>query len=233
MKTTNKLLVLALMVVAVVFASCGSDDNDDPVVPTNKTTGVATRTGGISVKWVQLWKGGPKFAEYNVGATHDMAEDYGKLYAWGGSQDKVDDHNTGSVVLKGTDDTATKLWGAIGACLPKQSFRHSLPTVTLNGQQSVSLTDTNLPVGVISLPIACSFLRVVSATASAETSIWASTATTGLLRLMVATTRSACYSVRRVTLLAAAAATWDSLSARCWLNNGRTNNKFYRFTNSQ
>lgn len=111
MKTTNKLLVLALMAVAVVFASCGSDDNDDPVVPTNKTTGVATRTGGISVKWVQLWKGGPKFAEYNVGATHDMAEDYGKLYAWGGSQDKVDDHNTGSVVLKGTDDTATKLWG--------------------------------------------------------------------------------------------------------------------------
>ena len=71
--------------------------------------GKAKRTGGIDVNWVQLWEGGPKFAEYNVGAT--SATDYGGYYAWGGSQDKVDDHNTGSGNLTGTDDTAIMLWG--------------------------------------------------------------------------------------------------------------------------
>lgn len=35
------------------------------------TTGTATRTGGIDVKWVQLWENGPKFAEYNVGNALD------------------------------------------------------------------------------------------------------------------------------------------------------------------
>ena len=66
------------------------------------------------VNWVRLWENGPKFAEYNVGAT--SATDYGGYYAWGGSQDKVDDHNTGTVDLSPTSnpitDTATKLWGS-------------------------------------------------------------------------------------------------------------------------
>ena len=65
------------------------------------------------VRWVQLWENGPKFAEYNVGAT--SATEYGDYYAWGGSQNKVDDHNTantGSWNLTGTDDTATNLWGS-------------------------------------------------------------------------------------------------------------------------
>ena len=77
------------------------------------STGAATRTGDINVNWVQLWEGGPKFAVYNVGAT--SATDYGGYYAWGGSQDKVDDHNTtntGSGNLTGADDTATNLWGS-------------------------------------------------------------------------------------------------------------------------
>lgn len=65
----------------------------------------------VDVPWVQLWAGGPKFATYNVGVTDANTKSYGGYYAWGGSQDKVDDHNTGSVKLTGTDDTATKLWG--------------------------------------------------------------------------------------------------------------------------
>lgn len=73
------------------------------------TTGTATRSGEVEVKWIQLWKGGPKFAEYNVGAVSET--DYGGYYAWGGNQSKVDDHNTGYAVLSGDDDTATKLWG--------------------------------------------------------------------------------------------------------------------------
>ncbi|MCQ2266907.1 MAG: hypothetical protein MJZ40_04265 [Bacteroidaceae bacterium] len=73
------------------------------------STGTAKRTGDIDVKWVQLWENGPKFAEYNVGA--NSTTEYGGHYAWGGSQDLVDDHNTGTDVLTGNADTATKLWG--------------------------------------------------------------------------------------------------------------------------
>ena len=76
------------------------------------TTGTAAATGIGNVGWVQLWANGPKFAEYNVGAANNKAEDYGGYYAWGGSQDKVDDHNTGTDVLTGDADTATKLWGS-------------------------------------------------------------------------------------------------------------------------
>ena len=72
-------------------------------------TGTAKRTGDIDVNWVQLWENGPKFAEYNVGAT--SATEYGDYYAWGGSQNKVDDHNKGTDALSGDSDTATKLWG--------------------------------------------------------------------------------------------------------------------------
>ena len=74
--------------------------------------GKAEATGIGNVKWIQLWAGGPKFAEYNVGAANNKAEDYGGYYAWGGSQDKVDDHKTGTDALSGDSDTATKLWGS-------------------------------------------------------------------------------------------------------------------------
>ena len=68
-----------------------------------------------NVRWVQLWENGPKFAEYNVGAT--SATEYGGYYTWGGTYKNgngiawSDDHNTGSVALTGDTDTATKLWG--------------------------------------------------------------------------------------------------------------------------
>ncbi|MDO4801012.1 MAG: DUF1566 domain-containing protein [Prevotellaceae bacterium] len=45
-----------------------------------------------------------------MGATN--ATDYGHYLAWGGSQHKVDDHNTGSSALSGDSDTANKLWGS-------------------------------------------------------------------------------------------------------------------------
>ena len=83
------------------------------------TAGCATANGIGYVKWVQLWKNGPKFAEFNVGAK--FATDYGGYYTWGGTyengdgKDWSDDHNTtntGSKVLTSTEDTATKLWGS-------------------------------------------------------------------------------------------------------------------------
>ncbi len=74
---------------------------------------------GNKVKWVQLWENGPKFAEFNVGAT--SAADYGGYYTWGGTYRNGegitwnDDHNTtnkGTGDLTSTDDTATNLWGS-------------------------------------------------------------------------------------------------------------------------
>ena len=58
----------------------------------------------------KMWKGNLFIADCNVGAT--SPEDYGGYYAWGGSQNKIDDHNTGSSALSGDTDTATKLWGS-------------------------------------------------------------------------------------------------------------------------
>ena len=45
-------------------------------------TGTAKRKVDIDVNWVQLWGGGPKFAEYNVGVTYGTAESYGGYYEW-------------------------------------------------------------------------------------------------------------------------------------------------------
>lgn len=81
------------------------------------TKGTAKATIGgseVDVNWVQLWEGGPKFAEYNVGVITERdrkAESYGGYYGWGGSKEKAGDYNTGSAVLTGDNDTATKLWG--------------------------------------------------------------------------------------------------------------------------
>ena len=75
------------------------------------TTGTTMRNGDISVKWVQLWKDGLKFAEYNVGAT-SVTED-GGYYAWGSSTDKDPGgyYKDRYKDLTGSDDTATNLWG--------------------------------------------------------------------------------------------------------------------------
>ena len=81
----------------------------------NATAGIT----GNKVKWVQLWENGPKFAEFNIGAT--SATDCGGYYTWGGTYKNGtgiiwnDDHNTGNTGtenLTGTDDTATNLWGS-------------------------------------------------------------------------------------------------------------------------
>ena len=117
--------VMKIMKGTEVVATYTADQADNVVfeeAPAVTTTGTAKRTGNIDVNWVQLWENGPKFAEYNVGAANNKAEDYGGYYAWGGNQDKVDDHNTtntGKGDLTGADDTATKLWGSNWR-MPKQ-----------------------------------------------------------------------------------------------------------------
>ena len=89
--------------------------------------GSALRNGDVAVVWVQLWENGPKFAEYNIGAADNKAEDYGNYYTWGGSQDKVvDDYSTGSESLSGSNDTATKLWGSNWRMPTKAEFEDLL-----------------------------------------------------------------------------------------------------------
>ena len=107
------------LVTAFAVTSCQSDEElpqeELPQEPTNEpgdTTDTPAGNDIAEVKWVQLWADGPKFAECNVGAENNKPEDYGGYYAWGGNQNKVDDYNTGSDALSGTDDTATNLWGS-------------------------------------------------------------------------------------------------------------------------
>ena len=51
-------------------------------------------TGDVTQRFaLQMWAGGPYFAQYNVGVTDGKEESYGGYYAWDGA------------------DTATKLWG--------------------------------------------------------------------------------------------------------------------------
>ena len=67
------------------------------------------------VNWVQLWPDGPKWAEFNVGAT--SVGDYGGYYAWGSIYKNGNglpyngDYNTDDYDLFGDTDTATRLWG--------------------------------------------------------------------------------------------------------------------------
>ena len=105
-----------------VIAEFTADQADRYVVeklpdPVEGSVGTAPRndetvTGGeVDVKWVQLWEYGPKFAEYNIGAT--SATEYGGYYCWGGMEDR--DPNAESSYWQGDElgdyDTATSLWG--------------------------------------------------------------------------------------------------------------------------
>ena len=83
------------------------------------TTGTEKRSGDINVNWVQLWENGPKFAEYNVGAT--SVTEYGGYYTWGGTfangesvwnDDHIDGESNLSCTGDNITDTATQLWGS-------------------------------------------------------------------------------------------------------------------------
>ena len=98
-----------------------------------------TDAGRTSCGWVQLWAGGPKFAEFNVGATissygslsstadeggawEDGTTDetkqlystanVGGLYPWHNSEKNARKTTWGNDVTTGTNDVATALWGS-------------------------------------------------------------------------------------------------------------------------
>ncbi|MBQ0080114.1 MAG: hypothetical protein KBS95_00995 [Alistipes sp.] len=80
-----------------------------------KGTATATIQGKeVNVNWVQLWLGGPKFAEFNVGAKQNKVVDYGGYYCWGKCIDQDPDghYDEGNTNLSGDRDTATNMWGS-------------------------------------------------------------------------------------------------------------------------
>ena len=84
------------------------------------TTGTAKRRGDTDVKWIQLWAGGPKWAEYNVEAKSNIPGGYGGYYKWGGRV-SVKDYPD-APTPKYYEDTATILWGSNWRMPTKEEF---------------------------------------------------------------------------------------------------------------
>lgn len=116
-KTKNemkKIIYLATMLLVLTgAASCEKKtEAKGPKKLAQPTTGVAEIIGGTKVKWVQLWADGPKWAEYNVGAT--SVGECGGYYCWGRTIDKdpTGDYYNKYENIQGTAfDTAKNLWG--------------------------------------------------------------------------------------------------------------------------
>ena len=112
----KKYLFMAVAIIAAL-SSCSSD-NDAIISDTGNTAPSTTGTAKakihgyyVDVNWVQLWENGPKFAEYNVGAT--SVTEYGGHYSWGGHSDmKSDDYYENNHDLRHGWDTANKCWGS-------------------------------------------------------------------------------------------------------------------------
>ena len=107
----------------------------DTKAPQAPTTGTAKAkldgTNEVDVTWVQLWENGPKFAEFNVGATITnyasvtdnttsvayATANVGGLYGWGGLTNKsYSDYYSGTEYdtngnLESNYDVAAQLWG--------------------------------------------------------------------------------------------------------------------------
>lgn len=105
-KAATNITVARNKIYPITFA-----DNTPPTTGTAKAT---INGSDVDVNWVQLWAGGPKFAEFNVGAANNKAEDYGGYYCWGSSINKDSNYwfKDGVSALTGKDDTATNLWGS-------------------------------------------------------------------------------------------------------------------------
>ena len=108
----NYFIPVAVAFAAMFISSCNNDELEPTTTAFGKGTAQAMIGGAKKqINWVQLWKDGPKFAEFNVGAT--AIDDYGGLYAWGGLYNLGgDDYYTGEGPLPANRDVATQKWGA-------------------------------------------------------------------------------------------------------------------------
>lgn len=91
--------------------------SNKPIASTSSapTTGTATANINgeqVNVRWIQLWKDGPKWAEFNISSTKDNA--YGGYYCWGNTKSKDSQQKFSKVEsdIQGTSlDMATQIWG--------------------------------------------------------------------------------------------------------------------------
>lgn len=107
----NIVISTAIVFMSIVSVSCGNDESEPIPTAFGKGTAPAMISGvKRQVNWVQLWQNGPKFAEFNVGAT--AINEYGGLYPWGGLYDQGEDYYTDCGPLPSERDVATQKWGA-------------------------------------------------------------------------------------------------------------------------
>ena len=109
------------------------------------TTGTAKRTGDIDVNWVQLWENGPKFAEYNVGAS--SVGEYGGYYTWGATEEMTtSNYNQASQNVDGiqgtSDDTAMQIWGSNWQMPSKTDYDNLLANCTVTNTDNYNNTGT-------------------------------------------------------------------------------------------
>lgn len=86
MKRFITILLFFIPVVTILFglSSCDSDDDIDMSKDKGTATAIIDVENGkkAKVKWIQLWKNGPKFAEYNLGVVDGKPESFGGKYQW-------------------------------------------------------------------------------------------------------------------------------------------------------
>lgn len=106
----NYFIYVVVAFAAMFISSCSNDELEPTTTAFGRGTAQAM-IGGVKqrVNWVQLWQGGPKFAEFNVGAT--AINEYGGLYAWGGLYNQGDDYYPDCGSLPSNRDVATQKWG--------------------------------------------------------------------------------------------------------------------------
>lgn len=93
--------------------------------------------------WVQLWAGGPKWAEYNLGAANNKAEDFGDYYSFDGAQ-------TSAATLWGDNwRTPTKedLQGILNNCDLAPETVNGVYGLMVTGKGSYSTNQIFLPAG--------------------------------------------------------------------------------------
>lgn len=84
MKKIYSIISISVVLLFSCLVSCSTDDETDSSSGTGTATAIIDSETGkkAKVKWVQLWKDGPKFAEYNLGVIDGKPESYGSTYQW-------------------------------------------------------------------------------------------------------------------------------------------------------
>ncbi|MCQ2336981.1 MAG: fibrobacter succinogenes major paralogous domain-containing protein [Paludibacteraceae bacterium] len=104
------------------------EDTPEPPKPVDVNRGVAERDHGYMVNWVRLWDNGPKWAEYNVGAS--SISNFDGYYCWGWHVNKEKDFGeyckSEEDIQYTKNDIAKKIWGDNWQMPTKDDFSNLL-----------------------------------------------------------------------------------------------------------